>query len=77
MCDKTLRCDRLRLYGNNILCDRLRSAIRDRNNKGTIVLKKLSRYNGPFLYTVVYLQARNEIKTIVLEQGQDDFELWP
>ena len=29
MCDKTLRCDRLRLYGNHILCDRLRSAIRD------------------------------------------------
>ena len=39
LCDKTLRCDHLRLYGNNTLCDRLRSAIRDRLRSSAIIWK--------------------------------------
>ena len=34
-----IACDRLRLYGNNSLCDRLRSAIRDRLRSSAIIWK--------------------------------------
>ena len=34
-----IACDRLRLYGNNSLCDRLRFAIRDRLRSSAIIWK--------------------------------------
>ena len=38
-----IACDRLRLYGNNSLCDRLRSAIRDRLRSSAIIWKPAFR----------------------------------
>ena len=35
-------CDRLRLYGNRSLCDRLRSTIRDRLRSSAIIWKQVS-----------------------------------
>jgi len=53
-----IACDRLRLYGNNSLCDRLRSAICDPRSSA-IVCDRLRSYGNQPLFTNIKPFTRN------------------
>ena len=56
-------CDRLRLYGNRSLCDRLRSTIRDRL-RSAIVCDRLRSYGNQPLDSRTYVPYVNFLKQI-------------